>query len=194
MAKESRSGNDSKPRRLLTLQLRKKPHQKPRASDLVYLQASPNYCEADPMTGSLGVGGRKCNRTSAGELLPGVLRRPHKSNESASRMTNETRCCVLVQVLMAATSFVADAATILTNLHTSHSAIANSSGVVRSSASRAQYVVKSTPASRNKEHASGFLNAKYQTIEVILKKRDSATSCLGCNPLDASSLILSTRS
>lgn len=67
VAKESRSGNDSKPRRQLTLQLRKKPHFKPRISELVFLQSSPNYCEADPSTGSLGVVGRKCNRTSAGK-------------------------------------------------------------------------------------------------------------------------------
>ncbi len=66
VAKESRSGNDSKPRKQLTLQLRKKPHHKPRISELVFLQPSPNYCEADPATGSLGVVGRRCNRTSAG--------------------------------------------------------------------------------------------------------------------------------
>jgi len=66
VAKESRSGNDSKPRKLLTLQLRRKPHNKPRISELVFLQPSPNYCEADPSTGSLGVVGRRCNRTSAG--------------------------------------------------------------------------------------------------------------------------------
>lgn len=41
------------------------------------------------------------------------------------------RLLVLVQVLMAVTSFVVDVVTILTNLHTSHSVIANSSGVVR---------------------------------------------------------------
>ena len=68
VAKESRSGNDSKPRKLLTLQLRRKPHNKPRISELVFLQPSPNYCEVDPSTGSLGVVGRRCNRTSAGKL------------------------------------------------------------------------------------------------------------------------------
>ena len=67
VAKESQSGNESKPkRRMLTLQLRKRPHHKPRMSELVYLQASPNYCEADPAKGSLGVVGRRCNRTSTG--------------------------------------------------------------------------------------------------------------------------------
>ena len=94
MAKKSSSGNDSKPGKMLTLQLRKGQHHrhrrkkiadehyqyqrttrddsahlKPRPSELVYLQPSPNYCEADPATGSLGVAGRKCNRTSAGKLI-----------------------------------------------------------------------------------------------------------------------------
>lgn len=66
VAKESRSGNNSKPRKSLTLQLRRKPRNKLRISELVFLQPSPNYCEADPTTGSLGVVGRRCNRTSAG--------------------------------------------------------------------------------------------------------------------------------
>ncbi|XP_023715845.1 protein Wnt-7b [Cryptotermes secundus] len=38
----------------------------PRRSDLVFLQESPNYCERDPATGSLGTVGRHCNRTSRG--------------------------------------------------------------------------------------------------------------------------------
>jgi wingless-type MMTV integration site family protein 7 len=40
----------------------------PRRSDLVFLQESPNYCERDPATGSLGTVGRHCNRTSRGEI------------------------------------------------------------------------------------------------------------------------------
>ena len=40
----------------------------PRRSDLVFLQESPNYCERDPSTGSMGTVGRQCNRTSKGEL------------------------------------------------------------------------------------------------------------------------------
>lgn len=68
VAKQSRSRNDSKPRKLLKLQLRKRPHRKPRPSGLVYLHKSPNYCDADPVTGSLGVTGRQCNRTSSGSF------------------------------------------------------------------------------------------------------------------------------
>lgn len=34
------------------------------SSDLVYLVASPDYCEYDNKTGSLGTSGRVCNKTS----------------------------------------------------------------------------------------------------------------------------------
>ena len=40
----------------------------PRRSDLVFLQDSPNYCERDHATGSMGTVGRHCNRTSKGEI------------------------------------------------------------------------------------------------------------------------------
>ncbi|XP_026316121.1 protein Wnt-7b-like isoform X2 [Hyposmocoma kahamanoa] len=39
----------------------------PRKSELVYLAASPSYCEPDTVSGSLGTHGRHCNRTSRGE-------------------------------------------------------------------------------------------------------------------------------
>ncbi|XP_037334250.1 protein Wnt-7a [Pungitius pungitius] len=43
----------------------KKPYsyRKPTDSELVYTDKSPNYCEADPVTGSLGTQGRVCNKT-----------------------------------------------------------------------------------------------------------------------------------
>lgn len=52
----------------LTLKLRrsKRPYKKPRRSDLVFLEESPNYCQRDPATGSMGTHNRRCNRTSKG--------------------------------------------------------------------------------------------------------------------------------
>ncbi|OWF36235.1 protein Wnt-7b-like isoform X1 [Mizuhopecten yessoensis] len=50
----------------LTLKRSKRAHAKPRRSDLVYLKKSPNYCDFNSSTGSLGTVGRKCNRTSSG--------------------------------------------------------------------------------------------------------------------------------
>ncbi|KAL0279004.1 UNVERIFIED_CONTAM: hypothetical protein PYX00_000654 [Menopon gallinae] len=47
-------------------QQQKPPVRLPKRSELVYLQGSPNYCERDPATGSLGTAGRFCNRTSRG--------------------------------------------------------------------------------------------------------------------------------
>jgi wingless-type MMTV integration site family protein 7 len=49
--------------------------EEPRITELVYLEQSPNYCDRDFGTGSLGTYGRSCNRTSEGEfgerLIPG---------------------------------------------------------------------------------------------------------------------------
>ncbi|KAM9365980.1 wingless-type MMTV integration site family, member 7Aa [Pholidichthys leucotaenia] len=44
----------------------KKPHSyhKPKDTELVYIERSPNYCEADPLTGSMGTHGRLCNKTA----------------------------------------------------------------------------------------------------------------------------------
>ncbi|XP_050521178.1 protein Wnt-2 isoform X1 [Daktulosphaira vitifoliae] len=40
--------------------------EEPRITELVYLEQSPNYCDRDYGTGSLGTHGRLCNRTSEG--------------------------------------------------------------------------------------------------------------------------------
>jgi wingless-type MMTV integration site family protein 7 len=50
----------------LIIKRSKNKHTKPRRSDLVYLDRSPNYCDHDPLRGSLGTVGRTCNRTSTG--------------------------------------------------------------------------------------------------------------------------------
>ncbi|XP_035239268.1 protein Wnt-7a-like isoform X1 [Anguilla anguilla] len=44
----------------------RRPHsyRKPSATDLVYIEKSPNYCEEDWRTGSVGTQGRVCNRTA----------------------------------------------------------------------------------------------------------------------------------
>nr|CDI40109.1 WNT2 protein [Glomeris marginata] len=39
---------------------------RPTSTDLVYFEASPDYCVTDQVTGSLGTAGRSCNRTSMG--------------------------------------------------------------------------------------------------------------------------------
>lgn len=41
--------------------------EEPKITELVYLEQSPNYCDRDSGTGSLGTYGRSCNRTSVGE-------------------------------------------------------------------------------------------------------------------------------
>lgn len=51
---------------VLILKKSRRPHNKPRRSDIVYLDNSPNYCDYNTVTGSLGTVGRKCNRTSSG--------------------------------------------------------------------------------------------------------------------------------
>ncbi|CAL4069893.1 unnamed protein product, partial [Meganyctiphanes norvegica] len=50
----------------LTLRRSKRKTRRPRSSDLVFLERSPNYCEINPATGSLGTHGRICNKTSNG--------------------------------------------------------------------------------------------------------------------------------
>lgn len=44
----------------------KKPlsYRKPMDTDLVFIEKSPNYCDEDPVTGSVGTQGRMCNKTA----------------------------------------------------------------------------------------------------------------------------------
>ncbi|XP_023224165.1 protein Wnt-2b-like isoform X2 [Centruroides sculpturatus] len=44
----------------------KKNYKKPTKSDLVYFESSPDYCNSNDKTGTLGTAGRECNRTSMG--------------------------------------------------------------------------------------------------------------------------------
>ncbi|CAA9997655.1 unnamed protein product [Nesidiocoris tenuis] len=41
---------------------------KPRGSDLIYLDASPNYCQANSQLGTLGTKGRTCNKSTTTDL------------------------------------------------------------------------------------------------------------------------------
>lgn len=50
----------------LILKRSKRSHKKPRRSHLVFLERSPNYCDYNERTGSMGTVGRLCNRTSKG--------------------------------------------------------------------------------------------------------------------------------
>jgi len=59
-----RGGDRAKKARVLVLKSSKRPNKKPRRSDLVYLDPSPNYCDYNLLTGVLGTGGRPCNRTN----------------------------------------------------------------------------------------------------------------------------------
>lgn len=47
--------------------------EEPKITELVYLEQSPNYCDRDFDTGSMGTYGRSCNRTSEGECLHKTL-------------------------------------------------------------------------------------------------------------------------
>lgn len=47
--------------------------EEPKITELVYLEQSPNYCDRDFGTGSLGTYGRSCNRTSTSECPPHKL-------------------------------------------------------------------------------------------------------------------------
>lgn len=64
------SGKRSSRRLRLKLRLaRSTVAEEPKITELVYLEQSPNYCDRDFGTGSLGTYGRSCNRTSVGKYL-----------------------------------------------------------------------------------------------------------------------------
>ncbi|KAH3816592.1 hypothetical protein DPMN_118110 [Dreissena polymorpha] len=48
------------------LKRKHKKYNKPTTEDLIYLLQSPDYCQANKETGSLGTSGRECNRSSDG--------------------------------------------------------------------------------------------------------------------------------
>lgn len=54
----------------------------PKPRELVFLDASPNYCERDPRSGSLGTVGRVCNKTS-----------PADSPDDMDRSSCDMMCC-----------------------------------------------------------------------------------------------------
>lgn len=67
-----RTSGGKRPSRRLRLRLRSARSaatEEPKITELVYLEQSPNYCDRDFGTGSLGTYGRSCNRTSEGEYF-----------------------------------------------------------------------------------------------------------------------------
>lgn len=48
------------------LQVKRYEQKRPTSEDLLYLDDSPNYCDASNHTGTTGTSGRACNRTSSG--------------------------------------------------------------------------------------------------------------------------------
>ena len=46
---------------------------RPDSSELVYVEASPDFCEADERTGTPGTSGRRCNRAADGADLCEVM-------------------------------------------------------------------------------------------------------------------------
>jgi wingless-type MMTV integration site family protein 7 len=59
---------------------------KPRRSELVYLEQSPNYCDSDSSMGSLGTRGRRC-------LGPGGSRTNGSSVGSGGQESCDILCC-----------------------------------------------------------------------------------------------------
>ncbi|KAL9913069.1 protein Wnt-2 [Glossina fuscipes] len=64
----------------------------PKRMDLIYLQASPNYCERNLLVGVQGTQGRICNRTLRGLQSCDLLCCGRGYNTHQIRRTNQCRC------------------------------------------------------------------------------------------------------
>ncbi|XP_055856948.1 protein Wnt-2 [Episyrphus balteatus] len=69
-----------------------KKHQFPKRMELVFIQASPNYCERNLDLGSLGTVGRNCNRTSTGTQSCDLLCCGRGYNTHQINRTSQCRC------------------------------------------------------------------------------------------------------
>ncbi|XP_071817368.1 protein Wnt-2b-A-like isoform X2 [Apostichopus japonicus] len=70
----------------------KRRRRKPSKSNLVYFERSPDYCSMNPETGSLGTGGRFCNRTSTGPDGCDVMCCGRGYNTMRVRQTSQCEC------------------------------------------------------------------------------------------------------
>ena len=59
-------------------------------SDLVYIDSSPDFCNQDPRTGSLGTQGRQCNRTS--QAIDGCDLMCCNRGYKTKKVTRKERC------------------------------------------------------------------------------------------------------
>ncbi|XP_017836974.1 protein Wnt-2 isoform X2 [Drosophila busckii] len=64
----------------------------PKRLELIYLEASPNYCERSIQTGTLGTAGRPCNRTGHGPQSCDLLCCGRGHNTQHIRRTSQCRC------------------------------------------------------------------------------------------------------
>lgn len=70
----------------------KRHRKKPSKAHLVYFEKSPDYCSMNPETGSLGTGGRLCNRTSSGPEGCDVMCCGRGYNTMRVRQTSQCEC------------------------------------------------------------------------------------------------------
>lgn len=121
----------------------------PKKAELVFLQMSPNYCERDLASGSLGTVGRSCNITSRG-----------KKNCQMSKLLLQWCQPGKFQVPKVATWCAAAEATTPISTSKTLSAGVSFTGVVLYSATRAVKLPRST-------RASNFYRQKWQFICVF---------------------------